>query len=145
MGWRWLQARAEIPELREQMLDLGRNQSDANADGEISKTVEELSDIRFRIRKLNGLAPGGGHDISEILFALETIMPPNTVLKSFNYQRDEDAAVLEIESGDAAFLAVLEKSNPFARMTLLKQSKPQKGEMLVYEIRLAGSADGPAL
>ncbi|HEX5056630.1 MAG TPA: hypothetical protein VFX02_09045 [Gammaproteobacteria bacterium] len=140
--WSWLRLRAEIPELRQQASELQRRQADFDVAARTLKNAAELNDIRRRIGELNGLAPGG-RDISELLAALENVMPAGAVLKSMRYSGDQDEAVLEVESTDAAFLPALEKGNPFPRLTLLKQSKPERGAAMLYEIRLSGGTDEP--
>ncbi|MGH7739111.1 MAG: PilN domain-containing protein, partial [bacterium] len=110
-------------------------------------TTKDFSNLRERLTLLNGLGAGAGDSLGQTLARLESLMPPGVRMVSFQSDRESGEIELTAEARSldemSGFLAALEKSEYFSKVSLSKQNQSASGEGNWVQFSLDIQGAGP--
>ena len=134
--------RGEVPELQQHLDKLKVSTLNIEVPAEQMPSVQELSQTRERVAKINAATQTQGISILALLTELESQLPPQAWLQSL-HQRAADGEILLVVAAATAgplsdFLHKLERNPLFEQTMLMRELQPgAAGKAGVqYEIRL---------
>ncbi len=134
-----IEARNEIPDLRERLSQLDRRQHELTAYEKLP--AAELQDLKLKVAALNALSGSHGRSAPSLLADLEQWLPDRVWLVSL-HDRSKDGEVLLVAESESVepltvFLLRLEQQSRFSEVLLVKQT-PQSAprRTIQFELRL---------